>query len=128
VRDGDKLSAKAERKAELGSVWYEADDSHPPNSMEQLSDPEIDAAVAALGGPWRRDGDAIVADLECEDFAAAIALVNGIASEAERADHHPDILIHDYRRLRITLSTHSAGGLTQRDFALAAAIDALPGR
>jgi 4a-hydroxytetrahydrobiopterin dehydratase len=52
-------------------------------------------------------------------------LVNAIAAEAERADHHPDILIHGYRRLTITLSTHAAGGLTQRDFALAGAIDAL---
>jgi 4a-hydroxytetrahydrobiopterin dehydratase len=93
--------------------------------METLSDSQIDAALAELGPSWRREDDSIVAELECADFAAAIALVNRIAAEAERADHHPDILIHGYRRLRITLSTHSAGGLTLRDFALAAAIDAL---
>jgi 4a-hydroxytetrahydrobiopterin dehydratase len=93
--------------------------------METLSDSQIDAALAELSPSWRREDDSIVAELECADFAAAIALVNRIAAEAERADHHPDILIHGYRRLRITLSTHSAGGLTERDFALAAAIDAL---
>jgi 4a-hydroxytetrahydrobiopterin dehydratase len=95
--------------------------------VEQLSDPEIDAALASLGPAWRRDGDSIVAELEREDFAQAIALVNAIAAEAERADHHPDILIHGYRRLTITLTTHSAGGLTQSDFALARAIDSLAG-
>jgi 4a-hydroxytetrahydrobiopterin dehydratase len=95
--------------------------------VEQLSGPEIDAALASLGPAWRRDGDSIVAELEREDFAQAIALVNAIAAEAERADHHPDILIHGYRRLTITLTTHSAGGLTQSDFALARAIDSLAG-
>jgi 4a-hydroxytetrahydrobiopterin dehydratase len=93
--------------------------------MEKLAEPEIDAALATLTPAWRREGDSIVAELECSDFASAIALVNAIAAEAERADHHPDILIHGYRRLTITLSTHAAGGLTQRDFALAVAIDAL---
>jgi 4a-hydroxytetrahydrobiopterin dehydratase len=93
--------------------------------MDRLSDRDVDAALTALAGPWRREGDSIVAELESRDFASAIVLVNAIAAEAERADHHPDILIHGYRRLTITLSTHTAGGITQRDFALAAAIDAL---
>jgi 4a-hydroxytetrahydrobiopterin dehydratase len=94
-------------------------------ALQPLGDQEIDAGLATLASVWRRDGNAIVAELECSDFAAAIALVNAIAAQAERADHHPDILIHGYRRLTITLSTHAAGGLTQRDFALAGAIDAL---
>ncbi len=93
--------------------------------MELLSDQQIDAGLATLGSAWRREGDSIVGERECEDFTAAIALVNGIAAAAERANHHPDILIHAYRRLTITLSTHAAGGLTQRDFALAGEIDAL---
>jgi 4a-hydroxytetrahydrobiopterin dehydratase len=93
--------------------------------METLSDSEIDAQLGSLGPAWHRERDSIVAELECADFAAAVALVNRIAAEAERANHHPDILIHDYRQLRITLSTHAAGGLTQHDFALASAIDAL---
>jgi 4a-hydroxytetrahydrobiopterin dehydratase len=93
--------------------------------MEPLSDSDIGARLASLRPHWRHEGDSLVADLECQDFVAAIALVNRIAAEAERADHHPDILIHGYRRLRITLSTHSASGVTERDFALAAAIDTL---
>jgi 4a-hydroxytetrahydrobiopterin dehydratase len=93
--------------------------------MEPLPDSEIEERLAALHPGWRRDGDQIVRDLECDDFASAIALVNRIAAAAESADHHPDILIHGYRHLRITLSTHAAGGLTGRDFALAATIDAL---
>ena len=92
--------------------------------MEPLSESEIEAGLATLGPAWRRDGDSIVADLECADFAAAIALVNRIAEQAEQADHHPDLFIHGYRRLTVTLSTHAAGGLTQRDFALARSIDA----
>jgi 4a-hydroxytetrahydrobiopterin dehydratase len=93
--------------------------------MEPLKDSEIDAGLAALGAGWRREGSSIVREIECKDFAGAIALVNLIAAEAERADHHPDILVHGYRHLRITLSTHAAGGLTARDFALARTIDAL---
>ena len=88
--------------------------------LEQLAD-----RLPTIGARWRRDGDALVADIECEDFAAAIELVNRIAAEAERANHHPDILIYGYKRLRITLSTHAASGITAHDFALAAAIDAL---
>jgi 4a-hydroxytetrahydrobiopterin dehydratase len=125
VRDGAKLSTETEREAELGGVWDKADDSHPRNSMEPLSDSEIETELGALSPAWRREGDSIVADLECADFAAAVALVNRIAAAAERANHHPDILIHGYRKLRITLSTHAAGGLTHRDFAMASAIDAL---
>jgi 4a-hydroxytetrahydrobiopterin dehydratase len=93
--------------------------------MERLPEPEIETNLAELEGHWRRDGEQIVADLECENFAAAIELVNRIAAEAERADHHPDILVHGYKHLRITLSTHAAGGLTERDFALARTLDTL---
>jgi 4a-hydroxytetrahydrobiopterin dehydratase len=93
--------------------------------MEPLTDPEIDERLASIDPGWRREGNELVRDLERENFVAAIALVNAIAAVAESADHHPDILIHSYRRLRITLSTHAAGGLTDRDFALARAIDAL---
>jgi 4a-hydroxytetrahydrobiopterin dehydratase len=93
--------------------------------MEPLTDPEIDERLATIDPDWRREGQELVRDLELDDFAQAVARVNAIAAEAERADHHPDLLIHSYRRLRITLSTHSAGGLTDSDFELARTIDAL---
>jgi 4a-hydroxytetrahydrobiopterin dehydratase len=93
--------------------------------MEPLSDPEIDTRLATLDPGWRREGDEIVRERQCADFAAAIELVNAVAAAAELANHHPDILIHGYRNVRITLSTHDADGLTERDFALAQTLDAL---
>jgi 4a-hydroxytetrahydrobiopterin dehydratase len=91
--------------------------------MARLSDSEIEERLAE--GDWRRDGDAIVRDIELSGFKAVMALANRIADAANEANHHPDILIHDYKHLRLTLSTHSAGGITANDFALAEAIDGL---
>jgi 4a-hydroxytetrahydrobiopterin dehydratase len=89
---------------------------------ELLGDPAI--AEALRGVPhWRREDEEIVRDLELADFAAAIAVVNGVAELAEAADHHPDILVHGYNKVRLRVTNHSAGGLTEADFALAAAID-----
>lgn len=77
------------------------------------------------GGQWRIEDDAIIRDLELEGFTAAIAMVNRIAELAEEANHHPDLLVHGYKRLRVTLSTHSEGGVTENDLAMASRIDAL---
>ena len=91
--------------------------------MAPLSDSEIDERLA--DSAWRREGDAIVRDVELDGFKAAMALANAVADAANEANHHPDILIHDYKRVRLTLSTHSAGGITENDLALADAIDGL---
>jgi 4a-hydroxytetrahydrobiopterin dehydratase len=91
--------------------------------MPRLTETEIAERLA--GSAWQRDGDAIVRDLKVPDFAAAIALVNRVAELAEAANHHPDILVHGWNRVRLTLSTHSEGGLTDADFALAGQLDAL---
>jgi 4a-hydroxytetrahydrobiopterin dehydratase len=91
--------------------------------MSRLADDQVAAALA--GSPWEREGDAIVRDLKCADFAQAIAFVNRVAELAEAANHHPDILVHGWNRVRLTLSTHSEGGLTQSDIDLAGQIDAL---
>ena len=91
--------------------------------MAPLSDGEIEQRLA--GGAWRREDDAIVRDFELGGFHAAMALANKVADAANEANHHPDILVHDYKHLRLTLSTHSAGGITDNDFALAATIDEL---
>ena len=72
---------------------------------------------------WREEGDAIVRDFELKDFAAAMAFVNQVGEMAEGANHHPDILIHGWNKVRLTLTTHSAGQLTDHD--LAAGIDGL---
>lgn len=91
--------------------------------MALLSDAEIDERLA--GSEWRREGDTIVRDIETGGFKAAMALANGVADAANEANHHPDILIHGYKHVRLTLSTHSEGGISERDFALAQTIDAL---
>jgi 4a-hydroxytetrahydrobiopterin dehydratase len=91
--------------------------------MARLSDDEIEERLA--DGAWAREGDAIVRDIELANFGEAMALANRVAEAAEAADHHPDILVHGYKHVRLTLCTHSAGGVTENDFALAATIDAL---
>ena len=83
------------------------------------------ALVCVAGGAWRRDEDTIVCDRRFADFAGAIAFVERVAEEAETANHHPDILVHGWNKVRLTLSTHSEGGITAADLALAARLDAL---
>lgn len=90
---------------------------------ERLSDQEIEGRLQ--GGSWRREGDAIVRELKFEDFREAIAFVNRVAEAAEAANHHPDITVHGYNRVRLTLSSHSAGGITAADFELAERLDGL---
>ena len=74
---------------------------------------------------WREEGTALVKDFELADFATAMGFVNQVAEMAEAANHHPDILIHGWNKVRLTLSTHSAGAVTQADHDLAAGIDGL---
>ena len=84
---------------------------------------EIKAACGELSG-WEADLEApsIARDYQFPSFPAAVRFVDFVAELAEAADHHPDIDIR-YNRVRLTLSTHSAGGVTAKDFALARAID-----
>ena len=83
--------------------------------MTRVSDDVVAAALASLSG-WRRDGEAITKTFSFATFRDAIGFVNRIAAVAEAADHHPDILIR-YRRVTLTYSTHSEGGLTDKDLA-----------
>jgi 4a-hydroxytetrahydrobiopterin dehydratase len=91
--------------------------------MSRLSDAEVAAAVVEK--PWGREGDVIARDFTFGDFAEAIAFVNRVADSAEAANHHPDILVHGGTRVRLTLSTHSQGGITQSDIDMARRIDGL---
>jgi 4a-hydroxytetrahydrobiopterin dehydratase len=93
--------------------------------MATLSDAEIQERLTGAGGWQRGDQQSIVRELKFADFAAAIAFVNQVAELAEQANHHPDILVHGWNNVRLTLSTHSAGGLTDADFRLAAGIEDL---
>jgi 4a-hydroxytetrahydrobiopterin dehydratase len=90
---------------------------------ETLTDQAVEQRLA--GRPWEREGDAIVRELKFDDFAAAIAFVNRVAEAAEAANHHPDITVHGYNKVKLTLSSHSAGGITEADFELAGQLDAL---
>ena len=74
---------------------------------------------------WREEDGALVRDLEFKDFAGAMAFVNEVAEAAEEAGHHPDILVDGWNKVRLTLSTHAAGEITDADHTLATQIDAL---
>lgn len=90
--------------------------------MARLSDEEARARLSSLSG-WEIDGDRLRKRYTLDTFPSAIAFVSRVAELAEAADHHPDILI-EYRNVTLTLTTHDSGGLTARDFSLAARIDA----
>lgn len=91
--------------------------------MTRLDDHHLRAALSALP-QWQRDSDTLVRTLEFPDFAAAIQFVMRVADAAEAAGHHPDIDIR-WNRVRLALTTHDAGGLTQADLDLAATLDGL---
>ena len=91
--------------------------------MPKLTPAEIDQRMKSVNG-WTREGDAIRKQFTFADFVQAIAFVNRLASEAEKTDHHPDILIN-YKRVTLTYATHSEGGLTEKDFVGAATADRL---
>jgi 4a-hydroxytetrahydrobiopterin dehydratase len=91
--------------------------------MSRLSSTEAEQRIKSLSG-WTLYGDEIRKQYTFRNFLDAIAFVNRVAPEAEAADHHPDILIN-YTRVTLTYSTHSEGGLTDKDFGGAAAADRL---
>jgi 4a-hydroxytetrahydrobiopterin dehydratase len=84
----------------------------------------VDGQLATLGLGWQRDGDTLVKTVTLATFPKAIAYVGQVAELAEAADHHPDIEIR-WRTVTLRLTTHSAGGLTAKDLALAQSIDGL---
>ena len=91
--------------------------------MGLLTEDEITGRLAGVPG-WTRQGDSIVTMVTQSDFKEAMLFVGAVAYMAERANHHPDILI-EWNKVTLTLSTHSDGGLTAADFDLAERINAL---
>jgi 4a-hydroxytetrahydrobiopterin dehydratase len=87
-------------------------------------DEEAIARELAEAPGWERAEDSIVKTVKLADFKAAMGFVNEVAQLAEAQNHHPDILIQ-WNKVTLTLSTHSAGGLTANDFGLARQINAL---
>ena len=99
----------------------------PPRMADKLPAAAREKALQSLRG-WTYDekADAISRDFKFKDFSEAFAFMTRVALAAEKADHHPD-LSNTYNKVGIALSTHSAGGVTEKDVALARAIDRIVG-
>ena len=89
----------------------------------RMSDDEVKDQLAQLGG-WQREGDALAREFEFANFVGSVDFVNRLTPVAEEMNHHPDLSI-SWNKVRVSLSTHSEGGITENDFKLAAKIDSL---
>ena len=94
--------------------------------MALLDDAEIEARLSGLSG-WERDGEAIAKSFGCGDFVGSVKFVSSLVEPAEGMGHHPDLEI-SWDTVKVTISTHSEGGLTASDFELAEKVDALGSR
>ncbi len=94
-------------------------------SRDLLTPTELEASLAELPD-WAVDGDELVKTYVTKNFAQAALFFNAIGLFAEAMDHHPDVLVHGYKRVTVRLTTHDRGGITAFDTQLAAQIDALP--
>lgn len=92
--------------------------------MKLLTENEIRDKLNELSG-WSLSNNSIVKEFQLDDFSDAIAFIVKVGIEAEKIDHHPDILLYGWNKVRLTLSTHNAGGLTEKDFNLAHSINNL---
>lgn len=91
---------------------------------ELIKSDELEAEL--FGVPlWNMEDIKIVREIVCSNFAAAVGVVNSVAVLAESMNHHPDLLIYGWNKVRIALTTHDSGGLTELDFKLAKKIDEL---
>ncbi len=94
-----------------------------PENETRLDTAALEALLAS-DAPWRREGSALVKTFTFRGFKGAMAFANRVAEAANAANHHPDIHVESYKNVRIVLTTHAAGGITDADVALAKAIDA----
>ena len=82
--------------------------------------------LATLDAAWTLEGDRLRRKLRFADFAAALRFVNEVGALAEAEGHHPDLSLHDWNQVDVSLWTHAIGGLSENDFIVAGKIDALP--
>ena len=92
--------------------------------MAVLNETDRKEKLDKLNG-WQFQNNSIEKEYTLKDFKSALNFVNKLGEEAEKMDHHPDINIHSYNKVKITLSTHSEGGVTNKDFNLAEKIEKL---
>lgn len=92
--------------------------------MTLLTTNEINEKLKEISG-WQFRNNEIGKEFQLKDFAEALAFVNKVGEIAESMDHHPDIFIHSWNKVKITVSTHSEGGVTGKDFELAKKVDGL---
>jgi 4a-hydroxytetrahydrobiopterin dehydratase len=92
--------------------------------MTLLTQDEIAKNLSSLSG-WMSDGNEIAKQFQFKDFVEALSFVNKAGAEAEKMNHHPDIFIHSWNKVKITISTHSEAGITKKDFQLAEKIEGL---
>ena len=91
--------------------------------MDKLDNDQIESRLESLS-EWTLNGESLQRTIGFPDFKAAMAFVNKLADAAEKAAHHPDIMIR-YGKVTLTLTTHDAGGLTEKDFDMAAVVESL---
>jgi 4a-hydroxytetrahydrobiopterin dehydratase len=94
--------------------------------MSLLPDSEIESRLSELDG-WSREGDAITKSFKNEDFVGSVKFVDAIVEPAEEMNHHPDLSI-SWDEVKVSITNHAAGGLTENDFELAKRIDAVAAR
>lgn len=92
--------------------------------MVVLSSEEIKNKLAAYSN-WNFENNQIGKEFQFKDFAEALSFVNEVGEFAEKMDHHPDIFLHSWNKVKITVSTHSEGGVTEKDFQLAEKIESI---
>ena len=90
--------------------------------MALLKPEEVSEQLKTLDG-WTLEGKAIRKQYTFDGFASAVAFIVRVGFDAEAADHHPDILLSNYKKVTLTFTTHSDGGLTEKDFGAADAAD-----
>ena len=92
--------------------------------MSKFTEAEIDQRLPEAKG-WQRHGDMLVRTWQFPSFRRSIEFVNQAAALIEKTEHYPDLIL-TYRTVRIEISTHDVGGLTERDFGLVSAINEIP--
>jgi 4a-hydroxytetrahydrobiopterin dehydratase len=90
--------------------------------MSKLNLDQINSNLKNLND-WNYENDSITKQFQFKDFIEALSFVNAVGLEAEKMDHHPDILMFAWNKVKISISTHSAGGVTENDFEFAQKIE-----